>query len=44
MLSGYVITLAEAGITVYTTDINHVFLGLSAIFALSAAVYFFLRK
>jgi|GEM_PF-2047217 len=43
MLSGFLISIGVAGITVETEQ-NHTFLIFSILFAIPAAVYFFLRK
>jgi hypothetical protein len=44
MFSGYLLTIGAACEIVYNTTINRAFLGFSIIFALPAAVFFFLRK
>jgi hypothetical protein len=43
MLSGYLITLGAAGLSVYNS-LNTTFLIISAIFGVPAAIFFFLRK
>ena len=44
MLSGFLISTAVAGISVNISELNRTFLILSILFAIPAAVFFFLRK
>jgi hypothetical protein len=44
MLAGYLISTGFAGITVDTSEQNRAFLIFSILFAIPAAVFFFLRK
>jgi hypothetical protein len=44
MLSGYLISTGAAGVDTYNTQRTLIFLGIATLFAIPAAIFFFLRK